>query len=200
MTWTDFSNPLFEDGDILTEPNIVTYIGDNLMSLPHRLAMDAADREVVSTTSELSFWSTTAGGVTVPANAMGANGSVCMWLKGDYLFNNSNGDTLTIRVKWGGSTVATPFSAALRTISASRFGWWLKIYVDNRASASAQVVSQVGFIFNTTTVQNEVATLPVTAAIDTTAAQTLDVTAQWSASSANNSWKKLWAITTLARN
>jgi hypothetical protein len=204
MTWTDFDTTQFNDGDVLTEANITTYIGDNFMSLPHRWALDNLDRDVASTTNELSIWSTTAGGFVVTANKLGTNGSLEVELRGDYLFNNNTANTLTIRVKFGGAAVLTAWAAAPgSTLSATRWPWFLNVLIANRGATNSQIVSVAGGTqFNTASAPgfNSLSAATATAAVDTTVNQTFDITAQWSAASANNSWKKVWARAMLARN
>ena len=204
MTWTDYDITLFQDGDILTESNLTTYVGNNLLSLPHHIALDAADRDVGTTTSELSLWSTTAGGVTVPANKMGTSGTVTMRLCGQFLYNNNTANTLTLRLKFGGATVLTIWAETLHTtLSASTFGWWLEATVQNRAATNSQLLwSRGGARLNTASLSGfaHFSPPPTTSAVDTTANQVIDVTAQWNASSANNTIRKNWGITTLARN
>lgn len=205
MAWTDYDTTLFQDGDVLTEANLTTYVGDNLMSLPHKLALDTADRDVANTTSELSIWSTTAGGFTVPANKLGTNGSLEVLLWGDYLWNNNVANTVTIRVKFGGATVLTPWAAAPgSSLSATRFGWWIKVMIANRGATNSQIIGTMGgTTFNTASAPgftNLGAAAPVTGAVDTTVNQTFDISAQWSAASVNNSWKKVWSRALLARN
>lgn len=204
MTFTDFDNTLFEDGDIFTQSNIVTYIGDNIMSIPHRVGLDTADRDVANSTSELSIWSTTAGGITVGGNKMGTNGMVWMKLAGDFLYNNNVANTLTLRLKFGGATVLTIWAEALHTtLSASRFGWWLEAYICNRGATNSQLCwSRGGARINTASLSGHAGFCPATAtaAVDTTANQVLDVTAQWNAASVNNSWRKNWAVAMLGRN
>lgn len=202
MTWTDFDNTLFETNDILTQANIQTYIGDNLMALPHPVALNTADRDVTNTTSELSIWSTTAGGVTIGANKMGTNGYVRMQLFGDWLNNNNAANTITIRAKFGGATVITPISAAIiPVISANRFGFHIDYYVFNRGATNAQThYCEVRQHFGDDERMLRAEPPMAETAVDTTSAQVIDITAQWSAASANLSYKKKWGQVLLARN
>ncbi len=215
MAWTDPAtlSQSFDTSDIPTEANFDSLFND-LLAIHHPLAIETADRDVANTLSELSLWSTTAGGVTVPANAMGANGSVTMLLAGDSLHNNGINDAVTIRVKFGGVTIYQDLSPMGDLIGPSRQAWLFRFRISNRGATNAQ------FMFGFSAMpkadqgvpavglgQLEIRNLAVVPfcssaphAIDTTADQSVDVTAQWSVASVNNSLRKRWAQIVLGQN
>lgn len=210
MAWTDFLDSNFEAGDLLTAPNIVTYIGDNLMSTGHKLDLTTGDNDVASTAAETTLYT-----VTVLGNSMGTNGSVEMYLEGDFLYNNNTADTVSIRVKWGGVTTVGSTFTAQSALSATRQSWALLVRLANRGATNAQSLSAalsggktvtgtnlagLGIFGRNAGTDSLAGMMQNTAAIDTTVNQTLAVTVQWSASSANNSWRRRWARTLLAEN
>jgi len=158
--------------------------------------------DVASTAAETSLYST-----LITGGSLGTNGSIEMWLLADHMFNNSTSDTVTIRVKWGGSTVFTGVGNTNST-SANRDGAGVHLWIGNRSSVSSQLM--VCHIAAGTPTGGATGTplrgilgvggLPATAAVDTSADQTLQVTAQWSASAAGNSFRKRLAITRIAQN
>ena len=201
MSWT--APRTWVTDEVVTSSLMNTHVRDNELALYHPLALETADRDVASTASELSLWSTTAGGVTVPANAMGTNGAIRVHFVGDYLWNNNAADTVTVRVKFGGSTVLSAWSDVMSggSLSASRFAWDLAVCVCNRGATNAQVVQSVMNVDIGVNVYDTGTRVRIaTSAVNTTVAQTLDVTAQWSAASAGNSIKKFWAQMLLGQN
>lgn len=211
MTFTIFDDSLFEAGDLLTEANIGTYIGDNIMSIYHALeAPTTADNDVASTAAETTLYT-----VTIPANSLGSVGVALMILEGDFLYNNNTADTISLRVKWGGTTTVGSTFTAQNALSATRQSWTLSIRLANRGATNAQqltgilgggkvatgtTLAGVGAFGRNPSVDTLLGMMQNTAAIDTTVNQTLAVTAQWSASSANNSWRRRWAQTLIGEN
>lgn len=215
MTWTDPSAAitLFQTGDVFTESNFKTYILDNLLSLPHPLeAPTTADNDVNTTASETTFYS-----VTVPANSLGTNGMAEMLILGDYLFNNSTADTCAVRVKFGGVTILGDSFGLPTSINASRWPFVWRVFLANKGATNSQWLN-----FTATHVDARVGA-PTTgwggltaetadggqggvlgpssaATIDTTVDQTLLVSVQFSASSANNSIARRWARTLIGKN
>jgi len=222
MTWTDptVGSALFDTNDIPTEGNFDAYLFDNLLSLMHPLETPTtADNDITLAqgTNETTLYS-----VTVPANALGINGSIEMELHGDLLYNNSASDTLTLRVKFGGSTyLGWVYSAINAATTATRLPWILIIELTNQGVTNAQemtaymtplrnnnvglgdissgtgiVATETGGRANAAVIQD----VSGTVAIDTTVNQALLISAQWSAASANNSFRRRWARTLIGRN
>lgn len=209
MTWTDPLLTAFETGDVLSEANVKTYVLDNLYSLLHPVAAPTtAELDINTSTAETTVFS-----VTVPANTMGTTGAVSMRLFGDCLHNNAAGDTVTIRVKFGGITLfsgSTPFISAT---GANRQPWYSSIYVFNTGATNAQTMhgewramgantaapaTGLGGLNNQT--DGLFASVSGASTVDTTTNQSFLVSAQWSASSANNSFRRRWAMAYIGKN
>ncbi len=116
---------------------------------------------VTGTASETSL-----AGVTIPANAMGANGI----LRINALFSYTNSvNTKTLRFRFGNGLSGTAFAtSAGTTVAAIR----LETQIQNRNSASSQIAGIAGATIGGTSTAN------VTGTIDTTASQTLTISGQ----------------------
>ena len=144
---------------------------------------------VTATTVESSLIGTGIGGLSVPANGFFAGMSFTANFGG--LMSAKNKDTLTIRVKTGSVILADSGPQVMPAITDS--AWRLSINFTIRQIGAAGVASIVssgifndvrksnnsleGFSFNSNN----------STTFDTTILNTLDVTAQWSSSSASNS-------------
>jgi hypothetical protein len=131
-------------------------------------------------------------------------------LKGDFLHNNVAGDTVRIRVKFGGTTFLSDTFDADNVIAALRQPWKLVIEIANLGVANSQHIDAQfwGRAATEPAPTNGIGAWDAVArdsvegamgistlgTIDTTTAQTLDVTVQWSASSANDSWRRRYAV------
>lgn len=198
---------------MLTQSNLQTYILNNFYSLLHPLeAPTTANNDVNTTALETTLYS-----VTVPANAMGTVGAVSMTLLGDYLHNNVAGDTLTLRIKFGGITHYAVASSLGNATGAARHPWLLNILLLNKGATNSQELfgtliteqanagaptTGIGFVVDASlrTPTSAFASTAGGMTIDTTVNQTLLVSVQWSASSANNSWRRRWAGTLIGQN
>lgn len=197
MAWTDpqAGKAFFQTGDVPTEANFVTYIFDNLLSLPHVIDNTFGDLDVVSSTAETTFYS-----VTIPANSMGANGTARLMTYGDIRGNTAGDCNCTFRAKFGGSTATSFVNDYIN--NTVRGALCIDLIVQNQGATNAQVVV-FGISQDAGDAGGPAATrypVPVTAAIDTTVNQTLLVSAQWNTNSANNSARRLSAQAFVARN
>lgn len=179
-------------GDQPTSAQMNTELRDNLLALGHPIGFSHVDADVVNTASEWSLFNANpSGGITVPANALGANGVLHALFLGDFLVNVAG--TITLRVRFGGSTVVTALSARDFGDSATRRVWRFDIFVVNRNSASSQVVQAYPAFDQEPGGGGPTFANPTsgTSSIDTTADQVFDFTAQWSGASTSLSWRKL---------
>ncbi len=209
MSWTDPRTWVTDE--IVTSSLLNTHVRDNLKSIWHPYDYSPTDVDAANTTAETSLWSK-----TITGNDMGANGVLALDIAGDALRNNSAFDTLTIRVKFGGSTVVgITDNFNQQGTSGVRIPWRWQIRVENRGSASSQFVFTTLFSWNWNislpavlgggigalgTNGERIGMLSNTSSVDTTSNQTLQVTVQWSAASANDSWRKRSATLLLGQN
>jgi hypothetical protein len=143
----------------------------------------------------------------IAAGDMALNKMLRLALSGDWLHNNVAADTVTFKVKFGGTTFWSVAANLGNVIGAARHPWSLDLRVQNKAAANVQNIwgsfgspefsnqaapaTGIGQAFVTAAGNNFAGLLGISAmgALDTTLAQTLDVTVQWSANSVNNSWR-----------
>lgn len=143
-----------------------------------------ADKTVGNTTTETSIIPTGDGFLTLPANFLDA---------GDYLHFRVSGfiDTisapdLTIRFKFGGTTVHTEVMT-LATIPADQFFGLEADFVIRSVGATGSLSFSGNFQYSDGSVQKAVGLVETgTITVDTTAADLIEVTAQWSAAAATN--------------
>lgn len=107
--------------------------------------------------------------ITIPAGAMGPNGTLCVSMSGT-MTNNAN--TKTYRARLGGIAGAIVASNATSSVVSSS----MQISIQNRNNQSSQVTSQPATSFQAATANYTVAL--TTAAIDTSVVQTFVITGQ----------------------
>lgn len=146
---------------------------------------------VANTTTETSIYS-----FSVPANLMGTNRALHVKLFGTFLNNTIlTSDVLTLTVKLGGTTIATKNSSTIAT-SATTGDVYVEVIIANIGTANNQrgvlsmTIDEGGLVS-----VNSVGT--GTGAVDTTNAQTLDITVTHSAAGVNTSFTKQHAYTIL---
>ncbi len=199
--------------EIVTSALLNTHVRDNLRAVIHPYDFSSADADVANTVTETSLWSK-----VITGNDMGSTGMLRLMLEGDYLYNNSTSDTIRLRVKFGGSSVVDFGTVVPSNVTnASRWPWELEVRLYNESATNAQLVTArvfgrgkatsaittgIGWIgFSDAASGGALSGMGQNAvAVDTTADQTFQVTAQWSAANANNSWRKRLAILHLGQN
>lgn len=163
------------------------------------IGSDIEDRDlttvnVVSTVVETSVYSH-----SLPAGLLGDDGGFRLTIGGDALVNAAG--TATIRIKLGTTTVLT--SSALDLVNtADRYKFWLEILCMNSSAAAQKWAVSLQLVAGAADFPwqlggNDGATAGAgynSSAEDTTAAKTVDVTVEWSASSASLSFRKEMAL------
>lgn len=165
--------------------------------------------DIASTAAETSLYSK-----VIAANDLGTNKMLRLTVLGDILHNNVNTDTLTFRVKFGGTTFfANTFNWGGFS-SANRMPFVVLLFLANLGATNSQMIegywagfgrgdmaaptTGIGLLGGAATTAIEMAYgISTLGTIDTTANQTLDVTGQWSASNANNSFRRRYAVAEL---
>jgi hypothetical protein len=137
-----------------------------------------ADVEVANTTTETEIYSTE---ITADATHVGQRFQI--WL-GGLLSTANSSDTCTIRVKVGGTTIASTTSVAANVTDEP---WHVECSVQMRAiGASGSLVHHVDFYINDQQT-GTASTSPVS--IDTTTNNDIAVTIEWDNANASNSFK-----------
>jgi hypothetical protein len=159
--------------------------------------------DIQNSTVEQSLYSK-----VIPAGAMGIDKMLRLTMLCDLLYNSS-GNNLTIKIKFGGVTI---FSDVFNqgVTDAARRPFILNIWLANCGAANSQMMSAQamniriadthtpttglgGADFRNIIFAGLAASLNALATVDTTVAQTLDITAQWSAAGTTLSIRKRYA-------
>ena len=175
----------------------------------------AVDVNNTSTEKSLYDGSTASAstGWTIAGGDLSTNKLYRLTLMGDALYNNSATDTLTLKIKFNnvGMYQYTPFPGSAVGTGAARHPWTLTIWLANLGATNSQLMTAVmtGENMNTGTpttgkgiidmANNRLqgGTAQGTGAVDTTTSQKLDVTVTWNATSVNDSWKCIYALSEL---
>ena len=144
-----------------------------------------ADRTIGNTTTETTMFSTGVGSLSIPANTLVAGRTYRIKLKG--YASGTNGDTSTIKVKIG-STELVSSTGNWQTLT--DIGFTLEFDFTCRTTGTTGTVAGNGFSlvsggqgFSTVSMR---ALLAGTDTINTTIANTIDLTYQWSDAKAGN--------------
>jgi len=142
--------------------------------------------DVVSTTTETNLWSQ-----SVPASTFAAGDHLRLLLHGDWLYNNNAGDTLTVRCKYGSTTILTTTATTLGVLRSYRVPWVMQLEMVVQGASDIEVAGEWWYSNPTTAGQFGGTSSQyfghASIAENTATTLTMAVTAQWSASSANNS-------------
>lgn len=158
--------------------------------------------DVASSVAETTLYSKAVG-----AGHMSTDRMLRLTLLGDFLHNAGAGDTVTVNGKFGGTSFVADTSNLGGTANANRQPWRMVFEIANLGAANSQYVSLQADLGNAAgTASTGIGDLAVTGpapgllgistlgTIDTTAAQTILVSVQWSASSASNSFRRRYAV------
>lgn len=165
--------------------------------------------DVASTLAETSIYSKSVTGGDMSTNRM-----LRLTCFGDYLHNNVAGDSIRLKVKFGGTTFFDDTDNLNAAAITTRQPWVWDVLVANLGATNSQMITTKLSVSGSTALtagigsledifrsgatgggfQGGVGGISTLATIDTTAASTLDVTVQWSASSANNSWRMRYSV------
>jgi len=193
MAWT--TPRTWNVGELVTAAFLNTNIRDNTNALLHPIVLSGTTITIANSTAETSL-----GKVTVPANSMGANGLLDITYAGEYLATRAVGDTVRLRVNWGGTDIMGINPSDTITLTAGNLthgltAWVLNVRVINLGITSSQyAVAEFKYdTFGGSGGQTTLNTwLPTTAqishakpTIDTTASRDFEVFATLNAASAN---------------
>jgi hypothetical protein len=157
----------------------------------------ATDNQIISSAAEASLYSATAHsgttGWTIPAG-IGANRMLRWSARGDALYNNSDSDNGTLRIRVGGANLAqTSDMFGPGGPSATRDEWWANCYVVLDGAANVQ--RAWGWYQGSRQANpNPMYVYGAVGAVDTTAPWKLDFTFQWSTASANNAFRHQYSL------
>ena len=163
---------------------LLLHDGNAARMFPVILDRDVTSQEVINTTTETTIYS-----FTVPANTLGSDRAIRLTLIGDHLKNIGGADTITIRIKFGATTI---FSSVLNTgASADRRAILIEFFLSANNATNAQVAS-THYLMGTnntvggagTSISADVFAIHNSIAEDTTGALALVITFEHSAADA----------------
>lgn len=139
---------------------------------------------------------------------MGTSKSLRLTMLGDFLHNNGAGDTATFRFYFGGVQQMAVVNQFNSELNAARIPWKMVVHLANLGAANSQFMQGEWFLRrpgagtgaatgiggDQTAMTWSDLGITTLGTVDTTANQTLNVTVQWSAGSANNSWRQRYAV------
>ncbi len=137
---------------------------------------------VASTASETTVVGTGEGSLTIQKNSAAVGKTFRVKATGYY--SNTGTPTLTLKLKAGSTVLVSTGAITTATSASNRVFNYEAIVTVYTIGASGTVLGQCDFADNASTIALTATTAAVT--VDSTANQTLNVTAQWSASSASN--------------
>jgi hypothetical protein len=174
--------------------------GAGLLQVPLILDKVVTTSDITSSSAENTIYS-----FTVPQNTMTATGVLRLSMEATILNNTGGNTTITVRIKFGGTTMYDDVTPVMAT-SASRRSFRVNVYIANQNSVSAQILSgtaEVGVAGTATTGYGDFGTdeiisrapLGGTAAVDTSAAgRLLDITVQASSSATTHSIRREFTV------
>ncbi len=162
-------------------PSSHTVASADLNDLVGNYDRSTSEVDAVNTAAETTMYTR-----TIAAQAMSSDRTLRLRIIADYLNDSGSARSITILIKLGGTTIAT-ISVGGIGVSATRLAGSFEVEIQNRGATNAQLISVRAPNFSSNTI---IEALPVTAAIDTTAARDLVVTAQHSAAHASLSYRK----------
>lgn len=188
-------------GTNLTTPEAgaIEYDGNNIYhtttstarrSLVGALFTQTANKTVANTITETSIVGTGVGyGLTLPANFFVVGKTIKLRISGVYSTVAVTGDTITIKVKYGSTILATKATSGLLT-GATNLSFWADLIISSRTtgvSGTVQVDGGITYqIAGSAAVIDEVNNGAATSTLDTTASGLLDITITHSAANASN--------------
>lgn len=195
----------FNSGTNLTTPEAgaVEYDGSRLYSTKATAIREAlvgtiftqtADKSVTNTVTETSIVGTGVGTLTLPANFLVAGKTIRVTMSGVYSTVVVTGDTVTIKVKYGSTVLASKATTALVT-GGTNLAWEAELLVTCRTTGATGTVQTAGGVTyqvaGAAAIYDEINNGITTATLDTTASGLFDVSVTHSAANASNTVKSL---------
>lgn len=164
--------------EVVTAATMNTHVRDNLAALERVLDRDMTDATVANTVTETSVYLK-----TIPANTIGATGSLRIVIAGQTTRGQTSG-SLTGRLKFGGTTLSSGLIGGYGGGTGSNDSLLIEIWIHNvTASTQKWHHNTHGAAYGS----NPAASARGSSSIDTTISRDLEVTMQWSAASSDRS-------------
>lgn len=163
-------------------------------AIPGVLFTQTADKTVANTTTETSIVGTGVGTLTLPANFFVAGKTIRISMSGVYSTVAVTGDTVTVKIKYGSTVLASKATTALVT-GGTNLAWSADLLITCRTTGSSGTVQVSGGvtyqIAAAAAVYDEINNGVSTSTLNTTNSGLFDVTVTHSAANASNTVKSL---------
>lgn len=161
---------------------------NNNVPLITGLFASTASVTIVSSAAEATLVGAGQGSLIIPANTFVPGMSILVRATGVYGTKAAAVGNLTIKLKAGSTALATATVAALpASVSGRRFIIEAELVCRTAGvTGSIQAAGDIAYALTASTLQQEVLADTLTSSFDTTAQQTLDLTAQWATSDPAN--------------
>lgn len=177
VKWNDF------DHQCMTE-----YVAGIHQYATNVLFVQTANNVIANTTTETSCFGTGAGSRTLPANFLVPGKTLQFRIRG--ILSGTNGDTATVRIKVGATTLIASIGAMPSTFTNAEFEADF-LFTCRTAGVTGTVIGQgdtkIIVTAGVSTASNRQLLMTSAAVVNTTVSNALDVTYQWSAARAGNS-------------
>ena len=151
----------------------MTYLPFKLFGLYAQTVQSAT---ITNTTTETSIIGTGVGGLIVPANTFEVGSSYHGKIGG--VISNQNGDDITLRIKTGATILATTGLISLERATSQ--GWECELdFTIATIGATGSICTNGNFAYNRNTGSLEGFVFQDVQPIDTTIANTLDISVEW---------------------
>lgn len=173
---------------------VLAYIGKTLSINPIIIKADPTELTDSNSAVETTLWSG-----TIPGKMIQANDSIEFEFWGSYVNNSGASRTLTARVKYGGTTILTIASSATIGFGGTTWGFLVKGIMKNAGATNSQKADGIAY-YQQTSGSAMGSTSSGTAAVDSTADQTLTFTIQSDAATATQTYTEHQAYVRHMRN
>lgn len=180
MSWTVPAS--YTTNEVVTASKLNTHIRDNMLALPHIVgSREYAEKGVQNSITETSLYTTAP---VIPGNTLGTGGTFHAIMMGRTRQGTTSALNWTWRIKLGGSAVITDGPTAGGGGTSTEGLWWCEVFVEAAGATNSQ---RVWWRADNTALYARVPSLlTATSAVDMTADQTFDITAQMGTAGTND--------------
>ena len=170
-----------------TQEALQTYVSGIEQTLVGVIFTQTADKTIVNTTTETTFFATGVGTLTLPADFWVVGKTIRIEIHGD--FADTGNPTVEVQAYYGATSLIDSGAIALSGLGGTE-EWECEVVITCRSTGvSGTVETIIDWEYETTTGSSAIERLDVSGVlrtIDTTASGALDVTFQWGTAAAAN--------------
>lgn len=179
-----------------TQKAMQVYVDGIEQTLSGTIFTQTADATVSNTTTETTIFGSGVGTLTLPAAFFVAGKTIGIMMSGVYSTVAVTGDTVTVKIKYGSTVIASKATTGLLTGATNNY-WFAEAMITCRTTGSSGTVQCSGGVryqvASSVVVEDELNNSAGTTTINTTTSNAIDVTVTHSAANGSNSVKSLVA-------